>query len=40
MSQKRDFVNLTDVEVDQLETMLSSGKHSARKLTRAANEYL
>ncbi|MCU0570089.1 MAG: helix-turn-helix domain-containing protein [Oculatellaceae cyanobacterium Prado106] len=35
MSQKRYIVDLTDVEVDELKTMLSSGNHSARKLTRA-----
>jgi transposase len=35
MSQKRYIVDLTDAEVDELETMLRSGKHSARKLTRA-----
>lgn len=35
MSQKRYIVDLTDAEVDEIETMLSSGKHSARKLTRA-----
>ena len=35
MSQKLYIVDLTDAEVDELETMLSSGKHSAHKLTRA-----
>lgn len=35
MSQKLYIVDLTDAEVDELETMLRSGKHSARKLTRA-----
>jgi transposase len=35
MSQKKYIVDLSHAEVDQLETMLRSGKHSARKLTRA-----
>jgi hypothetical protein len=35
MSQKRYIVDLTDAEVQALETLLRTGKHSARKLTRA-----
>lgn len=35
MSQKRYIVNLTDTEVRELETLLRTGKHAARKLTRA-----
>ncbi|MBD1849511.1 IS630 family transposase, partial [Cyanobacteria bacterium FACHB-502] len=35
MGQKRYIVDLTDAEVQQLETLLRTGKHSARKLTRA-----
>lgn len=35
MSQKRYIVNLTDAKVQELETLLRTGKHSARKLTRA-----
>jgi transposase len=35
MSQKRYVVDLTEAEVQALETMLRTGKHSARKLTRA-----
>ncbi|WP_088894813.1 IS630 family transposase [Leptolyngbya ohadii] len=35
MSQKRYIVDLTDAEVQELETLLRTGKHSARKLTRA-----
>jgi transposase len=35
MSQKLYIVDLTDTEVEALETMLRTGKHSARKLTRA-----
>jgi transposase len=35
MSKKHYIVDLTEAEVDELETMLRTGKHSARKLTRA-----
>lgn len=35
MSQKRYIVDLIEAEVQQLETMLRTEKHSARKLTRA-----
>lgn len=35
MSEKRYIVDLTDAEVQALETLLRTGKHSARKLTRA-----
>lgn len=35
MSQKKFIVDLSDAEVEELETMLRSGKHAARKLTRA-----
>ncbi|MGI0489371.1 IS630 family transposase [Pantanalinema rosaneae CENA516] len=35
MSQKRYIVDLTETEVQELETILRTGKHSARKLTRA-----
>jgi transposase len=35
MSQKRYIVDLSDAEVQELETLLRTGKHSARKLTRA-----
>jgi transposase len=35
MSQKKYLVNLSDEEVNELETLLRTGKHSARKQTRA-----
>lgn len=35
MSQKKYVVNLSDAEVAELETLLRTGKHSARMLTRA-----
>lgn len=35
MSQKKYLVNLSDAEVNELETLLRTGKHSARMLTRA-----
>jgi hypothetical protein len=35
MSQKKYIVNLSSTEVDELETLLKTGKHSARMLTRA-----
>lgn len=35
MSQKKYIVNLSDGEVKELETLLRTGKHSARMLTRA-----
>jgi transposase len=35
MSQKKYIVNLSQEEVKELETLLRSGKHSARKQTRA-----
>lgn len=35
MSQKRYIVDLTEAEVQKLETLLRTGKHSTRKLTRA-----
>jgi transposase len=35
MSQKKYIVNLSDEEVNELETLLRTGKHSARMQTRA-----
>jgi transposase len=35
MSQKKYTVNLSDEEVNELETLLRTGKHSARMQTRA-----
>lgn len=35
MSQKRYIVDLTDAEVQELETLVRTGEHSSRKLTRA-----
>lgn len=35
MSQKKYLVNLSDEEVKELETLLRTGKHAARKQTRA-----
>jgi len=35
MSQKRYVVDLSDAEVEELDTLLRTGKHSARKRTRA-----
>src|SRR5918912_1217276 len=35
MSQKKYVVNLTDAEANELKTLLRTGKHSARMLTRA-----
>ena len=35
MSQKKYIVNLSDTEVEELSTLLRTGKHSARMLTRA-----
>jgi transposase len=35
MSQKKYIVNLTNAEVNELETVVRTGKHSARKITRA-----
>jgi transposase len=35
MSQKKYIVNLRDAEVNELETLLRTGKHSALLLTRA-----
>lgn len=35
MSQKKYLVHLTNAEVNELETVLRTGKHAARKVTRA-----
>ncbi|NJM76874.1 MAG: hypothetical protein HC852_15165, partial [Acaryochloridaceae cyanobacterium RU_4_10] len=35
MSQKKYIVDLSDEEIQELEQVIRSGKHSARKLTRA-----
>ena len=35
MSQKKYNVELTEVEVKELEAIIKTGKHSARKITRA-----
>jgi transposase len=35
MSQKRYIVDLSEAEVQELQTLLRTGKHAARKLTRA-----
>lgn len=35
MSQKKYIVNLTNAEVNELETVVRTGKHAARKITRA-----
>lgn len=35
MSQKKYVVNLTNAEINELETVLRTGKHAARKVTRA-----
>ena len=35
MSQKKYIVKLTNAEVNELETVVRTGKHSARKITRA-----
>jgi transposase len=35
MSQKKYLVNLTNAEVNELETVVRTGKHAARKVTRA-----
>jgi transposase len=35
MSQKKYIVNLTNAEVNELTTVIRTGKHAARKVTRA-----